>query len=160
MHAVPTRDEALQAAVDAWAADVAAGHETGLYAWRRANVAELNRRARAWMEASGRLSGPELACPGGTNYRAGDRVVTLAPGPGGSLVTSERATVEAVDLAGGSLVLRTDDGRQVRLAAPSTSAPTAWRTGTPQRSTVRRVLRPHGLTSSPTAAGESWPMWP
>jgi ATP-dependent exoDNAse (exonuclease V) alpha subunit len=32
IHAVPTRDDALQAAVDAWAADVAAGHETGLYA--------------------------------------------------------------------------------------------------------------------------------
>ena len=95
VHAVPSRDEALQAAVEAWAADVAAGHETGLYAWRRANVAELNRRARAWMEATGRLSGPELACPGGAAYRAGDRVVTLAPGPGGSLVTSERATVEA-----------------------------------------------------------------
>ena len=75
----PTRDEALQAAVDAWVADVAAGHDTGLYAWRQANVAKLNRRARAWMEASGRLSGPDLGCPGGTNYRAGDRVVTLAP---------------------------------------------------------------------------------
>ena len=35
------------------------------YAWRRANVAELNRRARAWMEASGRLSGPELPAPAG-----------------------------------------------------------------------------------------------
>ena len=105
VHAVPTRDDALQAAVDAWAADVAAGHETGLYAWRRANVAELNRRARAWMEASGRLSGPELACPGrcqlpGRRPRRHARPRT----PSGSLVTSERATVEAVDLAGGSLV--------------------------------------------------------
>jgi hypothetical protein len=42
--------------VDAWAADVAAGKETGLYAWRRANVAELNARARQWMEESGHLS--------------------------------------------------------------------------------------------------------
>ena len=81
VHAGPTRDEALQAVVDAWAADIDAGRDTGLYAWRRANVAELNQRARAWMEASGRLSGPELGCPGGTNYRAGDRVVTLAPDP-------------------------------------------------------------------------------
>ena len=117
VHAVPTRDDALQAAVEAWVTDVAAGHETGLYAWRRANVAELNRRARAWMEASGRLTGPELACPGGASYRAGDRVVTLAPGPRGKMVTSERATVEAVDFANGSLVLRTDDGRQVTLSA-------------------------------------------
>ena len=52
-----------QAAVDAWADDVAAGRETGLYAWRRANVAELNALARRWMADSGRLSGPELASP-------------------------------------------------------------------------------------------------
>ena len=117
VHAGPTRDEALQAAVDAWAADVDAGRDTELYAWRRANVAELNRRARTWMEASGRLSGPDLSCPGGTNYRAGDRVVTLAPGPDGRLVTSERATVEAVDFVGSSLTLRTDNGRQVSLSA-------------------------------------------
>ncbi len=44
------------------------------------------------MEASGRLSGPELVCPGGDSYRAGDQVVTLAPGAAGALVTSERAT--------------------------------------------------------------------
>ncbi len=83
VHAFDNRDDALQGAVEAWAADIAAGQETGLYAWRRANVAELNRRARAWMEATGRLSGPELVCPGGPSYRAGDRVVTLAPGRGG-----------------------------------------------------------------------------
>jgi hypothetical protein len=68
------------------------------------------------MEASGRLSGPELACPGGATYRAGDRVVALAPGAAGTLVTSERATVEAVEPDSGSLVVRTDDGRQVRLS--------------------------------------------
>ena len=39
LHAAAGRDVALQRAVDAWAADVAAGHQTGLYAWRRANVA-------------------------------------------------------------------------------------------------------------------------
>ncbi len=70
VHPVPTREDALQAAVDAWAADLAVGHQTGLYAWRRANVTELNRRARAWMEASGRLTGPELVSPGGAHYRA------------------------------------------------------------------------------------------
>ena len=48
------------------------------------------------MESTGRLSGPEMVCQGGNTYRAGDQVVTLAPGPGGSLVTSERAIVEAV----------------------------------------------------------------
>ena len=85
-------------------------------------MAELNWRARAWMEATGRLSGPELVCPGGASYRAGDRVVTLAPGAAGTLVTSQRATVEAVEPGSGSLVLRTDDGRQVRLVGEETGA--------------------------------------
>ena len=31
--------------------------------------------------SEGRLSGPELEAPGGTRYAAGDRIVTLAPGP-------------------------------------------------------------------------------
>ena len=114
MHAVPERDEALQAAVDAWAADVAAGRETGLYAWRRANVAELNTLARHWMADSGRLSGPELVLSDGASYRAGDRVVALVPGADGALVTSQRATVEAVDLARGTLTLRTSGDRKRR----------------------------------------------
>jgi hypothetical protein len=46
------------AAVNAWAADVPAGKETGLYAWRRANVAEVNTLARQWMAESGR-QGPD-----------------------------------------------------------------------------------------------------
>ena len=82
VHAFPTRADALQATVEAWAADVAAGQETGLYAWRRANVAELNRRARAWMEVTGRLTGSDLVSPGGTNYRAGDRGRHPRPQPG------------------------------------------------------------------------------
>ncbi len=63
VHAVPTRDEALQAVVEAWAADVAAGHETGLYAWRRASVAELNcRPGPGWRprDASQARSSPAL----------------------------------------------------------------------------------------------------
>jgi hypothetical protein len=106
---------ALQQAVDAWASDVAAGHQTGLYAWRRANVAALNQRARQWMEATGRLSGPELVCPGGGRYRAGDRVVTLAPGADGRLVTSQRAVVAAVDPTEKTMTVRTDDGKHLQL---------------------------------------------
>jgi conjugative relaxase-like TrwC/TraI family protein len=113
VHAAADRDAALQRAVDAWAADVSARHETGLYAWRRANVAALNQRARAWMDATGRLSGPELTCPGGRAYRTGDRVVSLAPAADGRLVTSQRAVITAVDLPGQTLWLRTDDGRHV-----------------------------------------------
>jgi conjugative relaxase-like TrwC/TraI family protein len=122
IHANADRGEALQAAVDAWSADVAGGHRTGLYAWRRANVAELNYRARSWMESTGRLSGPELVCPGGNAYRAGDEVVTLAPGRNGALVTSERGVVQVVEPATGSLHLRTSDGREVRLNSEDASS--------------------------------------
>jgi hypothetical protein len=115
VHAAADRDVAVQQAVDAWAADMAAGHETDLYAWRRANVAALNQRARAWMKATGRLSGPELVCSGGGGYRAGDRVVTLAPGAQGRLVTSQRAVITAVDLSGQTVTLCTDDGQHVHL---------------------------------------------
>ncbi len=122
IHAKTDRGDTLQAAVEAWSADVAAGHDTGLYAWRRANVAELNALARSWMESTGRLSGPELVCPGGNIYRAGDKVVTLAPGPGGTLVTSERAVVQAVQPVTGSIDLRTSDGRDVRLTREQASS--------------------------------------
>jgi hypothetical protein len=122
IHAVPIRDDALRAAVDAWAADIAAGHDAALYAWRRANVAALNQRARDWMDATGRLSGPEVVCPGGFAYQAGDRVVALAPGPGGTLVTSQRATVRSVDPQSCAVVLETDDGQTVILTGQEASA--------------------------------------
>jgi hypothetical protein len=68
------------------------------------------------MDGSGRLSGPELICTGGSRYRAGDSVVTLAPGADGRLVTSQRAVVTAVDPSAETLTLRTDDGQQTRLS--------------------------------------------
>ncbi|MHB1712244.1 MAG: hypothetical protein ACYCV7_12705, partial [Acidimicrobiales bacterium] len=74
-----TRDEALNTLVDQWARDTLAGKDAAMLAWRRANVAELNRLARERIAAVGRLSGPELAAPGGATYAAGDRIITLAP---------------------------------------------------------------------------------
>jgi conjugative relaxase-like TrwC/TraI family protein len=122
IHPVSDRHGAVQATVDAWAADIAAGKQASMYAWRRANVAALNERARTWMNDTGRLHGPEVVCAGGLAYRAGDQVVTLAPGPGGSLVTSERGVVEAVDPSAQALVIRTQDGRAVTLAGEEASA--------------------------------------
>jgi ATP-dependent exoDNAse (exonuclease V) alpha subunit len=110
----PSRDELLDELVYRWASDALAGKDTALLAWRRANVAELNARARErWAEA-GRLSGPELWAPGGARYAAGDRTVTLAPCAGGQVVTSERGVVMGVDTDAWSLVARMDDGRVKR----------------------------------------------
>lgn len=122
IHPLADRDRALQATVDAWASDLAADRRSSMYAWRRANVAALNARARDWMADNGRLHGPELVCEGGLAYRAGDQVVTLAPGPGGVLVTSERGVVEAVDTSAGAVVIRTGDGRTVTLTGEQAAA--------------------------------------
>jgi len=106
----PDRDAALDATVAGWAADVTKVSSTAMYAWRRANVAELNLRGRQAWEKLGRLSGQELVVDG-TGYRVGDRVVTLAPGAGGEIVTSECGTVLAVDVARRELAATMDDGR-------------------------------------------------
>ncbi len=114
IRAVPSRSQALDAAVKAWAADQAAGADTALLAWRRANVAELNARARDWMAESGRLSGPALSV-GDLTYQAGDQVVALAPDYQAGLVTSQRGTVTSVDPLVGSLRVRVKDDRTVIL---------------------------------------------
>lgn len=116
IRAIPNRHEALRGAVDAWSADVAAGHETALLAWRRAHVEQLNALARDWMAVTGRFSGPELTVPDGGAYRAGDQVIILAPDHQAALVTSQRGTVEAVDSTNGSLQVGLDDGRKATLA--------------------------------------------
>ena len=77
-----THQAALDEVARRWGADVAAGSHAAMYAWRRANVAALNRLGRQVWEDQGRLAGPELVA-GETAYRAGDRIVTLAPAPAG-----------------------------------------------------------------------------
>jgi conjugative relaxase-like TrwC/TraI family protein len=117
LRVASTRTDALTAVVEAWYQDVSAGADAAMFAWRRANVADLNRLARARWAASGHLTGPELAVPGGRVYAAGDRIVTLAPAADGRLVTSQTGTVVAVDPTLATLELRMDDGQQVWLPA-------------------------------------------
>lgn len=47
----------------------------------------------------------------------GDRVVTLAPGPGGARVTSQRAVVTAVDTEARTLTAVTHEGTELGEAA-------------------------------------------
>ena len=108
----PARGEALERMVKAWSRDVDQSKDAAMFAWRRANVMELNRLAREKMAAEGRLTGPEIEAPGGARYSAGDRIVTLAPGADGKVVTSERGLVFLVDPERERLVARMDDGRE------------------------------------------------
>ena len=106
----PDREQALEQTVAAWVDDLSEGKESAMMAWRRANVAALNARARQIMQQTGRLTGPELNV-GGNVYQAGDKIVTLAPSAHGQLVTSQRGRVVGVDLDAGGLTVRMDDGR-------------------------------------------------
>jgi hypothetical protein len=121
IHVAPTRAAALTDLVDNWYQDVEAGRDAAMFAWRRANVAELNRLARHRWAAEGHLGGPELGVPGGRTYAAGDRIVLLAPAADGRLVTSQAGTVAAVDPSAATLVLRMDD-QEVRLSAVEAGA--------------------------------------
>jgi hypothetical protein len=101
--------------VKAWADAVADGREALLVAYHRDSVEALNQAARKAWDKLGELSGPELEAPGGRSYRAGDRVITLVPGPGGAWVTSQRAAVVSVEPGAKSLVARTPEGTTLHL---------------------------------------------
>ncbi len=114
-HAAPFQEVAVVLMAKAWANEVSAGRDTLLLAYRRSSVEALNQEARmAWGEM-GQLSGPEIEAPGGRRYRSGDRVIALAPGPGGAWATSQRAVVSSVDPASQSLVALTPEGSYLHM---------------------------------------------
>jgi conjugative relaxase-like TrwC/TraI family protein len=154
----PDHQEALRTMVNAWATDALAGKDTTMYAWRRANVDDLNRLARDRWAIAGRLHGPDLIVDGRW-YAAADLVVTLAPAAGGQVVTSERGVIESVDVRQRSLTLRMDDGRQERLAGLS-SLPTGSLTGMPSLSTAPKPRPSTSATASRTAAADPSPTSP
>jgi len=118
----PSRTQALTDMVDQWAGDITAGHHTALLAWRRQDVADLNRLARARYDQLGQLQGDDLLAPGGRPYGVGDRVVALAPNHPAQLVTSQQLTVIAVDPDSQAVVVQTDDGRRVALTGEAIDA--------------------------------------
>ena len=113
VHPAPSREQATHDMVMAWAHDAASGRDALMVAYHRDSVEVLNRAARALWGRLGRLSGPELEAPGGRRYRAGDRVVTLAPGPGGAWVTSQRAVITSVDVRAKALTAATPQGTEL-----------------------------------------------
>ena len=113
IHAQATRLDTLVAMTDTWAADVEAGHDSALLAWRRSDVADLNRLARSHWDRLGHLHGHDIHVDGGRAYAVGDRLVALAPNPRAGIVTSEPLTVTAVDHE--ALTVRTSHGRETAL---------------------------------------------
>lgn len=152
------RAETIGAVIDGWLADVDAGAETVMLAWRRVNVEALNHLARHAYAERGWLSGPELIAPGGTRYRQGDRVVTLAP-YGRLTVTSETGTIAQVHTDLGALTITFDDGRDVLLPGVYTFDDRLAR-ATPSPCTGPRAPPSTPPTTSRTAVVESWRTWP
>ena len=105
------RDEVMRRLVADW-------HTTGdpaasvMIAHRRADVAELNGRARALLGAAGHL-GAELQLPGGS-FATGDLVVVKLNDARVGVRNNERGVVVGVDPAGRALEVRLGD-RTVRL---------------------------------------------
>jgi len=100
---------------DWWQATRRPGEELPvMLAARRADVADLNARARAVMAANGRL-GPDPLRIAGQEFAVGDRIITLRNADRLGVLNGTRGTVISVDQARGSLGMRTDDGRFVEL---------------------------------------------
>lgn len=120
IHVAPTRLDTLVAMSEAWAKDHAAGHDAILLAWRRVDVADLNRLGRDSWARMGRLHGPDVAVTGGGRYAVGDRIVALAPDHVAGVVTSEQMTVVAVEVD--RIVADTSAGRAVTLTGSAVDA--------------------------------------
>jgi ATP-dependent exoDNAse (exonuclease V) alpha subunit len=82
IHGGATRDEVLDGMVAAWAQDVAEGHQSEMYAWRRSDVAAFNLRAREAMATMGLVAEDTVEAPDGTGYEVGDRIVLATSGRG------------------------------------------------------------------------------
>lgn len=98
---------------DWWAAQP--GGDAVMIAHRRADVADLNARAREIMRAGGALTGAELDLPGGA-FSAGDRVVIKRNELGLDVANGDRGRVLAVDPEQHRLLLETN-GRAVEVGA-------------------------------------------
>jgi hypothetical protein len=93
----PKRTDTLVAMAQDWANDIDAGRDSVLLAWRRQDVADLNRLARHHWRAAGRLWGDDAEMPGGRSYAPGDRIVALQPNREAGIVTSEVFIVEQAE---------------------------------------------------------------
>jgi conjugative relaxase-like TrwC/TraI family protein len=81
---------------DWWAAEQGGSSDNIMVALRRADVRELNERARALRVAAGEVTGPTLGLPTG-EFSVGDRVVTTRNRRSLGVVNGSRGTVVAVN---------------------------------------------------------------
>ena len=112
----PTAEDVREAIVAHWWAARTAGDSVLMLAARRADVDDLNARARARMILAGKLSGPELIVDD-RPYQAGDRVTTLRNDYRLEVRNGTVGTVLAVNPDARTMTLRTDSDLTVTLPA-------------------------------------------
>jgi conjugative relaxase-like TrwC/TraI family protein len=88
-----------------------------MIAYRRADVAELNRVARALLDREGMLGSKQLRLDSGLELAAGDRVLCTRNDRRLAVANGSRGTVLAVDRAQGAVVVELDDQRRLTLPA-------------------------------------------
>ncbi len=113
-----------------WAAATSEGtrapsEQVVMLAVRRTDVDELNLRARAHMNASGRLTGPVLTVAvspyADRSFAAGDLVIARRNDYTHGLINGQRGTVTAVDPSAGTLI--------VQVGGTTTTVPAAYLAG-------------------------------
>jgi ATP-dependent exoDNAse (exonuclease V) alpha subunit len=104
----PTADDAAAHMVHDWYEAIAAGDDAVMLAARRADVANLNRRARALLVAQHRITGVAVNAAG-RSYAAGDLIVTLRNDRQLGLLNGQRGSVVRADPIRRSLLVRFDD---------------------------------------------------
>ena len=110
--AAPTADAARAALVDDWWAASERGEQALMIAHRRADVADLNRRARECVRAAGRLGLDELVA-GDRAFAVGDRVVTTRNDRRLGVVNGNAGTL--THIGHGALTVELDRGARVEL---------------------------------------------
>ncbi|MFN2506948.1 MAG: MobF family relaxase [Acidimicrobiales bacterium] len=103
-----------QMVADWWAAFRTDGPEALMSAPRRADVDDLNRRARRYMAEEGRLEGPTLYV-GNRPFQQGDLVMTRVNDSHVGVRNGTKGWVDAIDTQASTLTMTTVDGRQVTL---------------------------------------------
>jgi conjugative relaxase-like TrwC/TraI family protein len=111
--AAPTADDARSALVEDWWSAQDLGGRTLMIAHRRADVADLNDRARARLRAEGRL-GPDVSEQ--RAFAIGDRVVTTRNDARSGAINGQAGILVAVNSE--SWRVRLDQGGMIELSRP------------------------------------------
>lgn len=105
LHLADNAETARQHLVDAWWAARQTG-QAAMYALRRAEVADLNARARHHMRRAA-LIGDDVLHAGGRDYALGDEVICLRNYRRVGVANGTRSTISAIDADAGTVTLAT-----------------------------------------------------